>query len=169
MSKLLLHETYFFLENIRKSRIVDETSLKNDLTKFLEWQKSESLKEFWWDFLTRLLEQTALRGLNSPASFWLLSFSFVNIDNKWANCSYLMIWQNFIFFVWSFHDLPIGGAISSPIVYRGRRFHWFFGTTWLARPSLYNIDTFSLTSFGLYGKNRSLWPLITILNQCQVL
>ena len=61
----------------------------NRSTNFLEWQKSESLKEFWWDFLTRLLEQTALRGLNSPASFWLLSFSFVNIDNKWANCSYL--------------------------------------------------------------------------------
>ena len=78
MSELLLHETSFFLENIRKSRIVDETSLKNDLTKFLEWQKSESLKEFWWDFLTCLLEQTALRCLNSPASFWLLSFSFVN-------------------------------------------------------------------------------------------
>ena len=33
----------------------------------------KSLKKFWWDFLTRLLEQTALRGLNSPASFWLLS------------------------------------------------------------------------------------------------
>ena len=62
---------------------------KNNLTRFLEWQKSESLKKFWWDFLTCLLEQTALRGLNSPASFWLLSFSFVNIDNKWANCSYL--------------------------------------------------------------------------------
>ena len=67
----------------------------NRSTNFLEWQKSESLKEFWWDFLTRLLEQTALRGLNSPASFWLLSFSFVNIDNKWADCSYLtdIEWQ----------------------------------------------------------------------------
>ena len=93
---------------------------------------------------------------------WLL-YGFLEFQQHFLTT----IWQNFIF--WSFQDLTIGGAISSPIVYRGRRFHWFFGTTWLARPSLYNIDTFSLTSFGLYGENRSLWPLITILNQCQVL
>ena len=48
--------------------------------------KSLKIWKFWWDFLTHL-ELTALRGLNSPASFWFLSFSFVNIDNKWANCS----------------------------------------------------------------------------------
>ena len=61
-------------------------------------------EKFWWDFLTCHLEQIVLRGLNSPASFWLLSFSFVNIDNKWADCSYLngIEWQKSEKFWWDF-------------------------------------------------------------------
>ena len=129
----------------------------------------------------QLSENDPMRLLNTPTSFWQLSendlTSFLEADCSMASLNFNIFWRWFDkilmlflnFFVWSFHDLPIGGAISSPIVYRGRRFHWFFGTTWLAQPSLYNIDTFSLTSFGLYGENRSLWPLITVLNQCQVL
>ena len=127
---------YFSFGTFMICRSWNDHDHETDFSQFLEWQKSESLKKFWWDFLTCLLEQTALRGLNSPASFWLLSFSFVNIS---------------LVFVWSFHDLSIGGAISSPIAIEGAVFTGFcFCFGFLAQPSLYNFDTFSSNFF---------WPL----------
>ena len=78
----ILLTSFFFVRKHRQQMSGLLLSKRYWMTKV--W-KSEKI---WWDFLTCHLEQIVLRGLNSPASFWLLSFSFVNIDNKWADCSY---------------------------------------------------------------------------------
>ena len=65
------------------------------------WYWMTKVLKIWWDFLTCLLEQIVLRGLNSPASFWLLPFFFFFIDNKWANCSYWSgLWSKWDIFFW---------------------------------------------------------------------
>ena len=73
----ILLTSFFFVRKHRQQMSGLLLSKRYWMTKV--W-KSEKI---WWDFLTCHLEQIVLRGLNSPASFRLLSFSFVNID-KWS-------------------------------------------------------------------------------------
>ena len=56
---------------------------------------------------------------------------------------------------WSFHDLSIGGAISSPIAIEGAVFTGFLAHDWHNLVSI-TLTRFLLTSFGLYDENTSL-------------
>ena len=53
---------------------------------------------------------------------------------------------------WSFHDLSIGGAISSPIAIEGAVFTGFFVLVFWHNLVSITLTRFLLTSFGLYDK-----------------
>ena len=72
----ILLTSFFFVRKHRQQMSGLLLSKRYWMTKV--W-KSEN---FWWDFLTCHLEQIALRGLSSPAYFWLLSFLFINNDTN---------------------------------------------------------------------------------------
>ena len=60
---------------------------------------------------------------------------------------------------WSFHDLSIGGAISSPIAIEGAVFTGFctvFVLVFWHNLVSITLTRFLLTSFGLYDENTSL-------------